>query len=435
MRKGFPQEINSSNPAFQPNPMLDKWGKIYGLQRRIYKTDITEDEEPFTFPKYYTYPIEQDYWYEQRMINEYRFDTDAINSVFVKDDEFNNIGMLECIYPYMNDIWVYTETIDPKRNKVQKVQNDNGGDIPLCSVTEKDNSLGTSWENPEKLKDGTTLIKLNPKSNADNHFTYQTKMLKCSFCLNDYDEETPKNITIKGIELKFKTSKNVQSNTIRLSEDSKIILPYQKNNTEYVLEPINIVTDNQTWLKDKGYFTIGGEDNLFQEKEISREQLFKGNDGKVEFELGFVNENDFIESILYIENITLNIYYEIIPNEYSVNIEFDKKEINLRENDNHRIVMQIYIKNTGQIEVYDKEITIILPSELELQYGCESYKFDLNVGEKIGDPENIDTNPPIEVAVKPKRFDGKIRSGKYDILVICEDKVITNEILIRGEDS
>ena len=435
LRKGFPQETNSSNPAFQPNPMLDKWGKIYGLQRRIYKTDITEDEEPFTFPKYYTYPIEQDYWYEQRMVNEYRFDADSINSVFVKDDEFNNIGMLECIYPYMNDIWVYTETIDPKRNKVQKVQNDNGGDIPLCSVTEKDNSLGTSWENPEKLKDGTTLIKLNPKSNADNYFTYQTKMLKCSFCLNDYDEETPKNITIKGIELKFKTSKNVQSNTIRLSEDSKIILPYQKNDTEYVLEPIDIVTDKQTWLKDKGYFTIGGEDNLFQEKEISREQLFKGNDGKVEFELGFVNENDFIESILYIENVTLNIYYEVIPNEYSVNVEFDKKEINLRENDNHRVIMQIYIKNTGQIEVYDKEITIILPSELELQYGCDSYKFDLNVGEKIGDPENIDTNPPIEVAIKPKRFDGKIRSGKYDILVICEDKVITNEILIRGEES
>ena len=97
--------------------------------------------------------------------------------------------------------------------------------------------------------------------------------------------------------------------------------------------------------------------------------------------------------------------------------------------------MQIYIKNTGQIEVYDKEITIILPSELELQYGYDNYKFNLNVGEKIGDPENIDTNPPIEVAIKPKRFDGKIRSGKYDILVICEDKVITNEILIRGEES
>ena len=458
--KGFPQEIGATNKAFQPNPNLDKWGKIYGLPRRTYKENITEDEEPFTFPKYYKYPIEQDYWYEERMVNEYKFNEDAVNSLFVKDDEFNNVGMLECIYPFMDDIWVYTETVDPSSDKIQKVRNEITDSIPLCRVIEDDTSLGKSWENPQDLLDKPIYMELNPKSNEVqklNDFSYKTKKLKCSFNLNPFDEYIPKDITIKGIELKFKTETSIKSNTIKLRDDCYFILPYPKpvmrtksdfikdymkdhpdatqediNNyleevydesDNYIKEKINIVPDEATWVKDKEYYIIGGENNLFFEKEITREQLFKGNNGKVEFELGFINENDFIVSGIYLKDIILNVYYEVIPNEYSIDVSFDKKEINLKEDDEKIFSMQINVKNTGKVEVHNKEIFIIVPPELSIKTGYNSYLFNLDIDEVCD---------PINVIIEPNSFPEGIRTGWYDILVICEDKVISNEVLIRG---
>ena len=431
--KGFPQEYGTSSPAYTPNENLDKWGKIYGLPRRAYKPDITEDEEPFTFPKYYKYPIEQDYWYEERMINEYKFEEDSVNSLFVRDDEFNNIGLLECIYPFMDDIWVYTETVDPKTDKIYKVQNEERDDIPVHEIIEDKESYGKEWDNPQALIEAPISIKLNPKSNDViklNDFSYQSKILKLSFDLTPFDEATPKNITIKGIELKFKTRTELQSKTIKLSDESKVYIPYPNPNPKdinnYIIEKINIIQDNETWVKQKGYYTIGGENYIFQEEEITREQLFNGNDGKLEFELRFINDNNFLKNILYLENATLNIYYEIIQNEYSIDVEFDKKEINLKNNDNHIINMKINIKNTGKIEVNGKEVLIIIPPELTLRSEYNSYLFNLAIGEVC---------EPIDVLIEPTVFDDGIRTGLYDVLVICEDKVISNEILIRGKES
>lgn len=428
--KGFPQEFDATNMAFQPNPNLDKWGKIYNLPRRFYRTDITEEEEEFTFPKYYKYQIEQDYWYEERMANEYKYEQDSVNSLAIRDDEFNNIGVLDCIYPFMNDIWVYTETIDPNSDTIHKVQNKNEDSIPLCSAKQNDESLGVEWENPQSLVNNPISITLNPqteKVKKQNNFSYQTKKLKCSFCLEEFKEETPKNIEITGLEIKLKTRSNIQSNTIKLGEDSCIFIPYPNpdpdSSDSYILERINIVPDNETWFNKKGYYTIGGENNLFLEKEITREQLFNGNDGKVEFELVFVNENDFLESQLYLENLSLNIYYEIIPPEYSVEVNFDKKEINLNKEETE-IKMSINIENTGKIPIGERELTIILPNELEIKNEAfENYTFKLEVGEVC---------PPIEIVIGPTE---EIKTGLYDILVIYEDKVISNEILIRGDAS
>ena len=424
--KGFPQEIGSSKPAYQPNPNLDKWGKIYNLPRRAYKTDITEDEEPFTFPKYYKYPIEQDYWYEERMINEYRFNDDSVNALFIKDNEFNNIGMLECIYPFMDDIWVYTETIDPNSDTLEENKN-----ATLCNVEETNKKLGVEWKNPNELKNKPIITKLNPKSEdvlKNNDFSYQTKFLKLSFNLKDIDKEIPKHIKIKGIELKFRTNTDIQSKTIKLHNDSSIIIPYKNpiEKTNYILEEIKVVNTEETWLKNKGYYTIGGENNIFNEKEITREQLFNGNNGKLDFEIGFINENDFLEAQLYIADTELTIYYEVIQPEYSFDVEFETKEINLQDPEKQSIKMNINISNTGEIEVKNKEIFIIVPSELVIENNINSYLFNLDKDE-ICDP--------IEVVIKPKIYEDGARTGKYDILVICEDKVISNEILIRGKES
>lgn len=438
--KGFPQAYNDSNKAFQPNPHLDKWGKIYGLPRRKYKTNITKDEEPFTFPKYYNYPIEQDYWYEERMTNEYKFDDEAINSLFIKDSDNNNIGVLECISPYADDIWVYTETINPTNDIIEKQK------VIEYDIWEIDDSPGKDWDKikfkpyspGEEWQIETTnpcQITLNPQSEDVlklHDYSYQSKKLTCSFDLRDLETEIPKTIEITGLELKLKTNVNVQSNTIKLSEESKIILPYfLKNNQDIILEKINIIRDEEIWLKEKGYYTIGGEDNLFGESKITKEQLFYGNDGELVFELVFINENKFLESILYLEDISLNIYYKEIKGKYDIQVKFDRKEINLQsETEKQKITMTIDVANIGDIEIYNKEITIIIPPELQILQDnngniINSFKFNLKKDESFSIP-NIQIIPTI--------FNEEgIKTGWYDILVICEDKIISNEIIIRGK--
>ena len=428
LEKGFPQEFMASNPAFQLNPMLDKWGKIYGLQRRIYRTDITEDEEPYTFPEYYNYPVEQDYWYEERMVNEYQYDDDSVNALFIKDTNFNNIGEIRCIYPFNHDIWVYTETINPETPIGYNLVN-----IPLSNIEQDIMDLGVEWETPKNLLAKRPIyVELNPSSDETaklNNQSYRTKKLTCSFDLRPYETEIPHEVKIKGIELKFKTNSLIQSNTIRVSESSKMIIPYfvkgfeDDNDDIITFDKIELLQDEKIWLKEKGYYTIGGEDNLFMEKEITREQLFEGNDGLVQFELIFQNDNNFLKSHMYIEDLVLNIYYEMIPTEYTLNVTYDKEEIL----PNEEITMNIEVENTGDVKVYDKEILVVVPPELKVGEIPEdevcSYNFDLDLKESF-------TIRNIKIA--PRTFNGEVKTGLYDILVICEENIYQNEILIRG---
>ena len=426
LSKGFPQEQMATNPAFQPNPNLDKWGKIYGLERRAYKKDITEDEEPYTFPEYYTYPIEQDYWYEERMVNEYQFNDEAVNALFIRDNALNNIGELECIYPFTHDIWLYTETVNPKSPIEYTI-----GNIPLHCIQQDENTVGMSWENPQLLLSKKPIhIQLNP-SNDDtlklNNNSNKTKSLKCRFDLTPYYDEVPKNIKIKGIELKFKTNNYIQSNTIQMSVDSTISIPYSIPNFDgtysFKINKIPIFGQEGIWLKEKGYYTIGGKDTTFTEgtltRNITREELFEGNSGKVEFDLVFINKNNFLQSDLYIEDMFLNIYYEIISPNYEIKVRFDKEEILKTE----KLNMNIDVKNLGDIEIKNKEIIIIIPPELSLDNQYNTFKFSLDLKEEFTIPN---------IKISPRTFPDGIRTGWYDILVICEDKVISKEILIRG---
>ena len=426
LSKGFPQEQMATNPAFQPNPNLDKWGRLYNLQRRYYKTDITEDEEPYTFPEYYNYPIEQDYWYEERMINEYQYNDEAINALFVRDNALNNIGELKCIYPYTHDIWLYTETVNPKSPLDYSI-----GNIPLSCIRENKLSSGVSWENPQLLLSKKPVhIKLNPSNNETlklNNNSNKTKALICRFDVTPYSEEVPENVKIKGIELKFKTNSHIQSNTIKLSEDSTITIPYVVDNLDgsysYHTDKVNIVGQENVWLKEKGYYTLGEKDSIFYKdtyiKGLTRDQLFEGNNGKVEFNLVFVNENNFLESNLYLEDMFLNIYYEIIPANYDIKVKFDKEEILTTE----KLNMNIEVKNLGEIKVEDKEIVIIIPPELSFESEYNTFKFNLDINESFTIPN---------IKIFPRTFNGEVRTGWYDILVICEEKVFSKEILVKG---
>lgn len=416
--KGFPQEKYANDARFQINEKLDKWGKIFGLPRRYYKENITEDEEPFTFPKYYPYPIEQDYWYEERMVNEYRFDDEHFDSYFVKDSDLNNIAELRCIYPFMNDIWVYTETINPDIDITHESE-----PIRYSSLEEISDTEGVSWNIPNNIEfnnDFITLEPFNDETIKTNLYPYKTKGLKVTFNLHNFDKEAPKDIKIKGIELKFESETGIHSEYLMLSEISQILLPvFFKNDPEPIIEPIYINDKTNSWKKGSTEYIIGGETNLFGQEEITRDQLVINHE--LSFIIGFINENDFVETYLRLKDIKLKIYYEIIKDDYSIDMKLNQKEFLLSKEETN-IIASITITNNGKKKILDKEAFLVYSPELELKNNFNSFKFNMDVNE---DPIKIDFE------LQPKEINGIIKTGYYDIILFCEDTIIKEEILIR----
>lgn len=416
--KGFPQEEYANDTRFQINEKLDKWGKIFGLPRRYYKENITEDEEPFTFPKYYPYPIEQDYWYEERMVNEYRFDDEHFDSYFVKDSDLNNIAELRCIYPFMNDIWVYTETINPDIDITHESE-----PIRYSSLEEISDTEGVSWNIPNNIEfsnDFITLEPFNDETIKTNLYPYKTKGLKVTFSLHNFDREAPKDIKIKGMELKFESETGIHSEYLMLSEISQILLPvFSKNDPEPIIEPIYINDKTKSWKKGSTEYIIGGETNLFGQEEITRDQLVINHE--LSFIIGFINENDFVETYLKLKNIELKIYYEIIKDDYSIDMKLNQKEFLLSKEETN-IIASITITNNGKKKIIDKEAFLVYSPELELKNNFNSFKFNMDVNE---DPIKIDFE------LQPKEINGIIKTGYYDIILFCEDTIIKEEILIR----
>ena len=115
---GFPCEKNADEDSiYHINDNLDKWGEYFGLKRREYKTNIPEEDYPFTFPQFYPFDIEQDYWYYQRLINEYAWNDLAINQVDLLDINDNPIVRLHSIDPFIQDFVVYANSTYPKEKE------------------------------------------------------------------------------------------------------------------------------------------------------------------------------------------------------------------------------------------------------------------------------------------------------------------------------
>ena len=422
--KGFPQSEYESNVAFQPNTHLDKWGKVFGLPRRYYRTDITEEEEPYTFPKYYNYPIEQDYWYEERMVNEYRFDEDAINADFIRDTELNNVAKLECIHPNMNEVWVFTETIDADADTNREITN-----IPPCTIEEIENTAGVSINEIENLtstgiNEQTIINPYNLDTIRLNDVSYKTKMFKCSFCLADQAHNIPKDIRVTGITLKFKTQRHLNSNSLRLSDESCMLLPFFSklyDRTEFdnnTIEKIDISVEKKFWPREKSSLVIGEKNYLFGEEQISREQLLHG--GTLDFELGFINDSDYLAARLLLDSISLNIYYETIPDEYDIEVKIPKRTIVIGS-ENETCDIDIEITNTSPKAIGDKDLYVILPPELKFIEGVNHYIISAEEGE---DPFTIHNVIGLN----------EQRTGYYDVLIFCEDFVTKEEILVRRSE-
>lgn len=449
---GFPQEELSSSPVFQTNQQLDKWGKVYGLPRRYYRDNISDDEEPYTFPKYYKYSVEQDYWYQQRMVNEYKYNEDAINAAFLKDTDLNNVAMIESIDPSINDVWIYTDTIKSKG----VTSKDTGKIIPhYVKEVEDDGDLGISWEYPKAITQDNLISKpltLEPyNTDSMNTYSYRTRTLKLKFPI----PEIPTNSTITGIELTLRAENSIHSESFTLDDRSIMLLPYfveidninQSSTLSQYLEkeavqnyhsvkkiPIN--GDDIHWKKGKQTYTIGGKNYLFQEDKITKEQLGK----ELEFRLAFSNLNDFLQDIFLLHTVTLTIYYDIIPDQFSINALIDNKDIIIGDGQNppYNTSLQIKVANEGKTAIKDKTLLIVVPPELSIYTGDTptssnqlSYDFNLDINESFIIGEKKEDHITISLG-QENNFDELTKlTGYYDILILCDDKVIKEEILVR----
>lgn len=413
--EGFPKDEFSSNPAFITDKKLDYWGKYFGLPRRYYRADISEDEEPFTYPKYYPYEIEQDYWYEERIVNEYRQEFEPINLLYLKDTDLNNLAILEIIDPLMEDVWVYSETITPTIDNNQETNDI----LPFESIQSGE---GQTWTNPSTLQSTniqTAAVSLEPKdSNSINNKSYMSKVLKLKF----KTPQLPDNIVVKGLELKFNGMTDLHSDSLILDDRTILKLPfeYEKANGDKFsrIETFKINHYEEQWRKGQGTYTIGGKTDLFGLDSIEKYQI----KDEVNFEIGFTNENDFLITNIELYNIKLKIYYEIIEDTYDVKVNFDKKEMVITQND--VINLTIDLKNTGELPIVDKTIFIAVPPELKIEN--DTFNFDLDVGEEF----TIGNKASDKIQITLPNSENAV-AGMFDVIVFCDDKVIKNEILVR----
>lgn len=411
---GFPQNEFASNPAFQPNGNLDKWGRIYGLPRRFYKTNISEEEERYTYPPFYNYDIEQDYWYEERLVNEYRHNTEAINTALIKDSDLNNIAILQCIDPSINDIYVYTETIKADIDNSRQTNE-------IYPTSLEEDGEGITWQTPHEIANTKTTaaeVELKPlSSDIFNEKENQTKILTIHF---DDIPELPKNINITGIELQLNGLTDIHSDSLILDNRSQMLLPtyYKKNNDEVfsVIDNIQINNDIQYWEKGKGVYKIGGKNDLFNLSEIKRDQIKDG----LTFNIGFTNLNTFLKATIVLYAIKLIIYYQVIEDIYDIDVEFDSKEIVLSDNNKQQIAMKINLENTSEIPIVNKNVYIATPNEVNITNN-RFPQFDLDVNEKF----TIGNLPSDQIIITPK---------EYDILSLVENSEINKNIDLHETD-
>ena len=222
---GFPCYRDAENDSmYHVNNRLDSWGDLLGLTRRNYKTNIAEQDYPTTYPTYYPYDIEQDYWYYKRLTHEYSWNHLAINDVDLKDTEGNNLVRLHSINPFVEDFVVHAKTIYPK-DKVFQNYNEY---IPLI-VSEQDSKRKNQQSKYYNIRhllthdDNEANVTLKNKSgNNLRDLTYQSKELWTYFNLSDL----PEDINIDNIEILVEGSSTDNKTDKYSNADTGMIIPH-----------------------------------------------------------------------------------------------------------------------------------------------------------------------------------------------------------------
>ena len=450
MYVGFPaSKVDSVDGIFTLNENLDYWGEIFHMPRREYKTDILEEEERYCFPKYYAYPIEQDYPYEQRIINEYKYNEDWQDYISIMDTEGNDIALVKCKDPYIENLYMYTETILPTDALNSKTTY-----LPLCVQQEKN---GT-WENPDNLRYDsksfsiTTLKNRNEENITDK--SYQSSVLTLCFDL----QSLPENCKVRGMELKFKGVSNTHADNIYI--DDRSFLRYTKKTLEEstgnhywqkVSIPLSSYFDN--WSPDNASYVLGDSESIFGldeiidkdsiEKGVYEDGLYQAN--QIRFDIGFSNTSDYLDLIIKLFNIQLTVYFDVIKEDIEMKIDVPNRIITYGEEESSVIDINAIFKNKGEMKVIDYNSFIILPTELCFVDDTEKTIDDFKLGNLstlnyITDNQefnilNINEEWTKTVQIKAAKKDSDFKSGRYDILFVCGEKIIIEEVYVYDENS
>ena len=198
---GFPCFKDAEpNSKYHVYDKLDEYGELLGLQRRDYRTTITEEEYPFTYPQYYPFDIEQDYWYYKRLISEYCENNLAIDNVDITDTNGDTVIRLHSINPFVEDFAIYANSNYPKEREnidyheytPSYIFQDTGDTQQLKQARHY------NIENLLKKDDNYSYVTLQSKSG--NHISYETnqsKQLGMYFDLSNL----PQDVHIDGFEI------------------------------------------------------------------------------------------------------------------------------------------------------------------------------------------------------------------------------------------
>lgn len=463
MYVGFPATRSDSiEGVFSLNENLDYWGEIFHIPRREYKTEITEEEERYCFPKYYNYSIEQDYPYEQRIINEYKYNEDWQDYINIMDTEGNDIALVKCKDPYIENLYMYTETILPT-----DILNSKTTLYPTCVIQENKNNNSLQqgvWENPENLRYNSksySIVALNNQN--EEHITnksYQSSLLTLCFDLSSL----PENCKIRGMELKFKGVSNTHADNIYI--DNRSFLRYTKKvlNSEtgnHRWDNISVPLSNyfSIWSPDNASYVLGDSESIFGLDEIiDRDSIEKGcledglyQENQIRFDIGFSNNSDYLDLIIKLFNIQLIVYFDIIKEDIDMQINIPNKTI-LYENDESSIIdINLSFENRGEIKEIDYNSFIILPPELsfadteeENQTIKEFNLGNLTTTDYITDGRefnilHINEKWKTTIQIKARQIETEnelnFKSGRYDIVFICGEKIIMEEVYVYDANS
>lgn len=294
-RVGFPCYKDApQDSSFHINTELDSMGEILGLPRREYKQNIPEEDYPYTFPEFYPFDIEQDYWYYSRLVNEYTYNDLAIDTVDIKDTEDNNVVRLHSINPFVEDFVVTAQSRYPSEIESVDYHDYTPSIVWQHSESAKYNQADHHYiENLLKKDDNYTFTIMQGKDNNNiSYETYKSKTLGMWFDLTNL----PSDVNIDGIELILDGESTDNSSEKYVDERSILRI-----NADILGIPM--FADDHFQLKRKN-ITLGDKDSISYFKHINNTSAriyqeitihaFSGRAGEY-YEIPFIyKENDEI---------------------------------------------------------------------------------------------------------------------------------------------
>lgn len=442
---GFPQygdiDIDSIHYI---NTHLDEWGDILGLPRRIYRTDIQEEEYKRTFPIYYPYDIEQDFWYYSRLINEYCWNDMSINDVNILDTDDNTVMVLHSIDPFVQDLVVHTqsnvpveiENIDYTTVKTPSLIYETSSSTPTAQASF--NRIVNLFDNDENY---ATLTLHNYSSTYVTDETYKSKELDLFFNLKDL----PPEVLITGFEFIIDTESTDNSDlkyndertrveiydVIDTTEDIYTIENNEKhisqiknsNKKIYHSEPIGVSDIYELQRKKiiygskKEKFGLGNTITIDDKEVDLRDALY---DHGLHFILSFINDSVTNMPIISLYNIGVKVYYT--SKQSLVEIDSDFK-YNKDVHSNILGYLSTTIHNVGN-KTLSTDVNYFLENNLQFESQTSPYHYT----EKI---INLQPKNSITIEDIPILKEYPLADGQYEILTICENTTKTNIVNVE----